>query len=685
MMPSALPMTTEVSITPDRDLDRPLYSIKVRWTWPVGEWTRFSLVRRMNSPARRREEGSVILETRPERWGDPVYEDQSAPPDRWVYYTAFVLDKSRVWQEAGSVFEMGTGDHDWTINLPELLPGVSVSTEQQVVAKADPDHELVEFLQGPGLFYDRVMSYGESVQNFWDPLKVPPNMLPALLGTLGFEPNPTLSDARLRDVARAMLIERPQGSLSAIQAYAAAVTGVPTVVFESHNRMLSPLDSSFEGTVRTDPDLVGATYEDLRELDQSYVKVRDKNFNYRDLLIKTMPGANSLNLIEKSNWTPLDKDLLELRRYEYYPYPAPAIPVEVLDTFFLHFKHGGRIACGEQDPMREGVPVSWWESLRAGVFARGGGVQLTMSVLLYGLNNDYLRAIQAFPPVVLTDDWNWYHTPDSAPIPINQVTDSILESPEMWRSDWDGKAQPQNLPSPVRVGSVEHFEFYWNVNPRPVGQVDEQPATAVQARLVALPGHEDVHFLWTMAGEDPEAGPKQTPWRLVIFEDVGAFSNTYAMHMPPSPTAPASYDTLMNSYASYAELLVYEPAGRDFRQYASGWVQPSGQEVTAGLQWKPSEGVKEAWFGIEVQSPKKIFNTYGRLLDKFQAYGDLGIFSNYWSIQELPTEGGWSVSAMHTAVHAEVRSGTEGRAYWAVPVVEVSGQADIDLVVVDDV
>ena len=677
---TALPMTTQATMTPDRDLDRPLYSITIRWTWPGGAWTHFSLVRKMNSPAHRREEGSIVLETRPEKWRDPVFEDQGAPPDRWVYYTAFVLDMNRVWIEAGHVYEMGTGDHDWTLNLPELLPGVSISNEKQVAAKADPDHQLVEFLQGPGLIYDRVMTYGETIQYFWDPLKVPPNMLPALLATLGFAPNETLVDDRLREVAYALLIERPQGSLQSIETYAKAVAGVPVFVQESNNRMLSTMDSSFEGVTRTDPDVIESTYEDMRDLGPSYETVRANYFNYRDILIHTMPGANSLDLIKKSHWTPQDKTLLQLRRYEYYPVPPPTLPVEVLDSFFLHFLKAGRIACGETDVLSGAVPVSWWKYLRGGLFARGAGTTLTMTIDLYDFDGDLLRTVTPFAPVALTDDWVWYHTPDHLPIPITQLVDNILGSPDLWAADWYGKAQPQD--EPILAGG--NLEFRWNTDPDPQGAIEDQPIIASQARLISVAGLDEIQYSLTMLGQHPLFA--QTPWRLVIRWDIGSAKNTYIYHTPPSTTALSHYDQFPVQYKSYQDITNFVPPDRQYQEQLSGWIPPSNQTTIADLDWKPPTGVTEAWFGIDVQRPELSYNTYGRVKAREDDYQDVkSTFTDFRDVRDQPVDGGWSTPAMHTALRMEVRSGVTGRAYWAVPVIEVTGQADIDLVVVDDV
>jgi hypothetical protein len=695
-MISALPMQSAISMTPDADLDRPLYGTRVEWTWPEeGDWTHFRLVRRLNSPARRCEEGAVLLETTRQAWGDPVYEDLGAPPGRWAYYTAFVLTLTRIWTAVGSTYDMGTNDHDWTVNLPELLPGVAVSRDQQVVARADANSQLVEFLQGPGLVLDRVVSYAESMQYFWDPLRVPPSMLSALLQSLGLDRDDTLTDARLREVAHALLVARPQGALDTIRVFASAVTGYPTQVRESHNRMLSVIDSSFEATTNIAENmgtyaemLAYVTYQQLLNTVPQYLAVESTTHsykvvtlawaNYDDLMqgvapfyafsFATGPPAGTINsyralshfgrskdvhFLAQSNWAPLDPKTMELRRYEYYPTPPKAIPVETLGTFFLHTDQGVTLTCGEDEPMLKGIPVSWWNAARGGVFARSSGTaELEMRLQLYDLDETLLRTVTLVPRTTLTRDWQWLHTEEDQPQFLNEVQETLLVNPATWEWTWADKAEPQTAPTvvpPRPTGpQVDHLLFSWNDDPDPAGDIDNQPPTAAMLRPVTLYGHEVVTFSWEMAGTAHPVVTNMTPWRLVIAWETGTPAMTNWEH--------------------------------------SSWIAPNKDTVIADLVWRPQSGLAQAWFGIEVMRPDLRLNTYLRVTQDHASYQALsGAFADYDGLIKDPTRNGWTIPTQHLAVHAEIRSGTTGRAYWAVPVLEVTGEADIDLVVVDDV
>lgn len=707
-----IPLSTETSFTPDTDLDRSLCSIKVRWEWPGQDeaWDRFRLVRRMNSPAGRCEEGAVLFETKPEDWGDPVYDDLAAPPGKWVYYSAFVLlVHSRIWVKVGDVYDIATGDYDWTMNLPESLPGVAVSKGKQVAAKADVHHELVEFLQGPGLILDRVMSYAESAQHFWDPTKVPPDMLPALLNTLGFNLSDTLSAARLREVAYSLLVEWPQGSLRAIESFVRAATNYPTYVQISNNKMLSVLDSSFEstdqitgtpplppGTPSPPPDSTFGTYQEVLDYFLSYATVDAFLNSYSDLVVSRArtTGSDPLVRLARSNWEPLDKNLIELRRYENFPNPPSTLPVEVLDTFFLHFKKAGWIACGRTNPTRQGIPVSAWELARGGVFARSAvGARLNMYLDLFDFDNAFLRTVPLITTTTLTTNWQWIHTPRDNPIAITEIGESLLSEPDAWYGTWPDRAEPQNKPHIINRNGEELFSFEWDTDPNPAGNIVDQPDTALLARLAPVPAMDNVNFRWEMAGtNDPDMTKEMTPWRQVIM-----WRDTTTA---PSPN---TYQTILDSHTDYQDVLSHSKTYMDVYTYAPApaslggsrttyhlfhgpWMSPQPETFTAELRWSPPSGVTDAWWGIEVLKPEVALNIYQRTTDENATYNDLSTkFPLYQNMTSDPPRFGWSKGVQHLALHAEIRAGVSGRPYWGVPVIQVNDEADIDLVVVDDV
>lgn len=259
-------MTATAWSQPNLDIENPQFVITVNWTWPEQTervWTHFRLVRKKRSPAVRIEEGQTMVEVAfddilaQEEDIDPQFRDPQPPPGEWIFYSAFVLDDNRIWNYAGAIKELGIADYDWSLRLPELLPGVAVSHEQGVAHPADQSHDLVQFLQSPGAFLDYAVTSAESMQHFWDPEMVPPHFLPALAKSWGYPYNLSLDMSRAREVLAALRLPS-QGSLASLQRMASAASGCLTTISISNNLMLDVNDSSFESGDIADTGWSGA-------------------------------------------------------------------------------------------------------------------------------------------------------------------------------------------------------------------------------------------------------------------------------------------------------------------------------------------------------------------------------------------------------------------------------------------
>lgn len=654
-------MTTDVDMVPDLDLDLPIYSTTVRWTWPEGfgeTWTQFRLVRSIASPVACAFEGSVIFETDPDTWGDPVYEDQNPPPNRWVYYNAFVLNEYRIWVKAGRVYQLGVGDHDWTIDLPELLPGVSVSKASQVAAKADGDQQLVEFLQGPAMFLDRVKSLGQTMRHFWDPLKVPPSMLPAMLNSVGFPYDETLPVERLRYVAKAMLGDAVPGTLRTIENLAEAASGYGIHTQVSNNHMLSVLDSSFEW-------------------------------------VPTPEGAP--NPLQESLWQPQDPLIVEVRAYSAPAAPANnVLPDEVLKDNYLHILQAATLTCGDpgntnaenygtyaevaanfatyeelknsfrtyrhlantaRTPFGNAIPIGHWKEARGGLFARSdSAASLTFGLRLYDLTTTtpHLREAVLVDNVTLTSDWTYYSTQYDKPVLLNASSVDLMGDAVSWTADWSDAATPQSAPAvvPVQPGvNSPALKFTWNQDPDPAGDIADQPRTA--RHLYPVSGiivDSLVTFQATMSRTaHPVLDPASvmTPWRLVIAWGDG-------------------------------------PGGANNDIEHSDWILPQGNPQTVELEWWAQAA--NAWMGIEVQSPEVFANTYQKVIDTYPDYQNvIDSQTSYQTLLDVPAEGGWaSAQVEHLLLLGSVQTGESGKAWWGVPYITVTDSADIDLIVVDD-
>lgn len=380
---SAQPMYAYAWADPHVDLENPRFVISVEWTWPEGDWTDFSIVRSVRSPVRRREEGQVMMETKGRVWdhfayqttGLPVYRDPQPPPGEWVYYTVFVLDQNRIWNFAGTVFDVSIADYNWALQLPESLPGVAIADTTRTASPAEQSNVLVQFLQTPGALLDKVVTMAEAAQYFWDPLRVPPQMLQAMTESIGYFYDDSLGIGRTRWVLDA-LMGSTQGSLTSIRRFAEGATGCDSRVEISNNLMLDVNDSSFENG--------------------------------------TLTGTK---------WQPLAN--LELRKYENWSDKHPTLHPNVQIDWFLYLKAAGTYTCGPNytstttpNPTiaEQGLPVGSWEVARMGVHAYkpdATAVTLTLGLKLYDYLGKFLRDVTILTEQTLTEEWKWYGNADT--------------------------------------------------------------------------------------------------------------------------------------------------------------------------------------------------------------------------------------------------------------------------------
>ena len=376
---SAFPMYAYAWADPHVDLENPRFVISVEWTWPANDWTHFSLVRSTRSPVRRREEGQIMMEIKGRDWdqfayqttGLPVYRDPQPPPGEWVYYTAFVLDQNRVWRYAGTQYEISIEDYNWALQLPELLPGVAIADTTRTASPAEQSNDLVQFLQTPGALLDQVVTLGETAQYFWDPIRVPPQMLQAMCESIGYLYDDSLGIGRVRHVLDA-LMGSTQGSLPSIRTFCEGASGCDSRVEISNNLMLDVNDSSFENGTLTD-----------------------------------------------THWAPTAN--LELRKYENWIDKSPTLHPNVMIEWFLYFKASGTYTCGVANPVGFGIPVAEWTKARMGVHAykpNATAVTLTMGLKLYDHLGVFLRDVTILSAQTITQEWAWYGSPDASAVSL---------------------------------------------------------------------------------------------------------------------------------------------------------------------------------------------------------------------------------------------------------------------------
>lgn len=437
---------------PNIDVDNPYFATMVEWTWPAGDaWSYVQLVRTVRSPAVRLEEGIPLFREgnglRPKDWshfsadtGNPIFMDESPPPGEWVFYTLFALDSNRVWSRAGYATCIGPDDFGWDRRLPELLPGASVSVASGVTHSADQSSTVVQFLQGPAVSLDIATSAAEAIQYFWDPLRCPPQMLPALTRSWGYRYSEPIGMARNRAILAA-LRDPMQGSLFAITQVSRAINDSPVSVVISNNLMLDQNDSSWE----------------------------DGDF------MTTRWGPKP----DPENPSPP----IEVRAHDPL-FPPPLLAANLMHDYFLRINNAGTYKCGyaydattqqwSLDPVTAGIPISSWSGVRMGCYGydeiSGGTAAITLGMDIYDPQGSLIGSLTVVDSTDLVTN-TWSSVPPKPaeegaaedPVPISDIypemlPDATFRAPVNWESGLAGYATPQSI-APIDATTWMLLEF----------------------------------------------------------------------------------------------------------------------------------------------------------------------------------------------------------------------------------
>lgn len=468
-------MTARSWSNPDIDIENPYFAASVTWTWPAGNyWSHVQLVRTDHAPAHRIEEGRPLLkpaeEGQPvlgrgvtrEEWPDqnntdgvPTYVDEQPSPGVWVFYTLFALDIHRVWTKVAHAATIGPDDFGWSVRLPELLPGASVSASEQMVEDpAAQSSEVVQFLQSPASEIDIAVSLGEAMQFYWDPMRCPPQFLPALAESWGYRYNEPIGMARNRAILGALRIPT-QGSLYAITEVASAVMGTPAVVSISNNLMLDQDDSSWENGDFADTRW-GPKYDPEDPSPPVEVRAHDPLF------------------------------------------PPPLMAPNLMKEYFLLVHEAGTWKCGYVyddeaadwvlDPVKAGIPISDWSVVRLGCYARdeqSSAATITLGMDIYDPVGALLGTLTYVQDQPLIDQWEAVPDTDSPPdpTPITDIYPALIDQatfddPVNWETLGDPYANPQTGAS----SQVDHMLLQFSATPTtdgPTAMIGLQFATGL--------------------------------------------------------------------------------------------------------------------------------------------------------------------------------------------------------------
>jgi hypothetical protein len=609
-------------------LENPWFTITIEWDWPDQDyWSQFCIVRSVRSPAKRVEEGQVLIMGTAESWSHyndrtrrPIFQDPQPPSGEWTYYSIFCLNENKVWTFAGTTLEIAPSNHGWSLRLPELLPGVALNSGQGVADPADQSNDLVQFLQTPAFYLDRAVTMGETLQYFWDPMKCPPHILEHLAKSWGYQrplkgPN-SVGIGPVRGALRA-LRSPAQGSLMSIQEMVTGATGYLADVQISNNLMLDTNDSSFEtgtvydsgwGPVYSDPS-DPSTFLEIRSTTGQTVKLPPNVMKDHYLFI---PEARTIHCAYS-----VTKDQFHnvVSNVDGFP-----------DQTF--------------DPVANGIPTIRWTTLRMGVYAVNGmqpgtpnttSNTLAMGMDFYNSDGVFVRRVVPFTPAVLTDSWerygNWavlYPAEDEYPaypiepeleIPTGTVVlidRRVLDHQLNWYNSERAQHDNPQLIRPVKkeFPNEAGIELFWNpfVTTRPSGT----SAWGLRVKQIAKSGRYSIHI--TVNAPEGAAA-----WRLIVMTEKNGSWNI---------------------------------------DKASEWVVPDGTNITQSFVWVSMENVhhpRYIFVGVEAERPPG----------------------------PADSTGGWAIAKSHLVTDVGMELLNSENAY-GVPWIQVTDASSVDLVVVDD-
>ena len=170
-----------------------------------------------------------------------------ATPPGLVYYTLFVFDAQGSWNKEATTSVLVPHNKGTIDYFQYSLPGMYTSEDHNPVSPATTDNDLYRFLYGFALTYDELSSAIDMILPEFRTRSTIRRLHDAYSKGVGMPIEYTIGvGANARLYRSAGYIYRNKGTVAAIGAFAEALTGWQTVVVESHNRLLSLDDASFE-------------------------------------------------------------------------------------------------------------------------------------------------------------------------------------------------------------------------------------------------------------------------------------------------------------------------------------------------------------------------------------------------------------------------------------------------------
>jgi len=244
--------------------------VYVSWYNPIGEFSRFRIVRNQNGFPETAEDGVIAYEITSTDGSnlagtlsktilldgeENASNENYIPitPGHNIYYRVFLYNSQGLWVKAGEVYDVVPVDTDVTARLINLLPRTLVSdvlspfgvVNQKTDAKEDKT-QIYQFLDGMAFTYEQLLTQISLLRPFHNIDPANYLTIPAEFFSVGMEPESNLPIINQRRLIReAIRLYSKKGTALGIKNYSQALTGFLTNVIVSPNLLLSVQDSTF--------------------------------------------------------------------------------------------------------------------------------------------------------------------------------------------------------------------------------------------------------------------------------------------------------------------------------------------------------------------------------------------------------------------------------------------------------
>lgn len=225
--------------------------IRVQWTNPSGNWTRFRLLRSRYGFAVSPDDGDILLDLDSRTSGEFVDLDSSTPAlSPFRYYSLYLLIGG-VWQRAGVTSTLALNATSTTDDLLSLLPRYyRLASGNELTGNVEND-DLRNFTAVLAFGIDYLRTYAQTLPDVNDPHVVHLADLESLATQFGIEYLHALPARLMRQrVTNASLLSKQRGTMAGLRDLVALSAGFDVELVLGRNLMLNQDQSSFYSPVQ---------------------------------------------------------------------------------------------------------------------------------------------------------------------------------------------------------------------------------------------------------------------------------------------------------------------------------------------------------------------------------------------------------------------------------------------------